>query len=100
MGKLPVGYPTVLEALQNPDVPRIMFVRSPYARVLSAYMEKIEIRAQKGFVRCAFFRKAFTLGEAIGSHACLLEAIMRSMEHACDQCYSSRVFTPPYRLTL
>jgi hypothetical protein len=35
------------------------------------------------------FRKKIYLEDAIGSHACSLEAL-----HACDQWHSSRVFTP------
>ena len=50
------SYPTLGEALASPDVPRVIMVRSPYSRVLSAYMEKLEIRkegsfAPKGYVR-------------------------------------------------
>jgi hypothetical protein len=46
---LPPGYPTLLEALSQPDVPRFMFVRSPYARILSAYQEKILLREMQVF---------------------------------------------------
>jgi hypothetical protein len=37
----------------------------------------------------ARFQRKFTLDDAIGSHACSLEA-----NHACDQWHSSRKFTP------
>jgi hypothetical protein len=37
----------------------------------------------------ARFRQKFTLEDAIGSHACLLQ----TSEQACDQCHSSRVCT-------
>lgn len=40
---LKADYPTVEEALTNPDVPRIMLVRNPYARLLSGYKNKLEL---------------------------------------------------------
>eukprot|EP00729_Bicosta_minor_P005263 gene5263-17584_t len=36
------GYPSVEEVLKSPDVPRFMFVRNPYARLLSGFVDKIE----------------------------------------------------------
>jgi hypothetical protein len=39
------------------------------------------------------FRQKFTREDAIGSHACSLEALLL---HACDQCHSSRVSTTSY----
>jgi hypothetical protein len=43
---IPPWYPTVGEALANRDVPRIMFVRNPHARLVSAYIEKVKARHQ------------------------------------------------------
>ena len=48
MWKLPTkwqmlgGYPALEEALRSPNVPRFMFVRNPYVRLLSGFADKIE----------------------------------------------------------
>lgn len=54
------SYPTLGEALASPDVPRVIMVRNPYSRVLSAYMEKLEIRKEPSFAPKGYGRKQCT----------------------------------------
>jgi hypothetical protein len=64
------GYPSVVEALNSPGVPRFMMVRNPYARLLSGYMQKIELTSTNnnlGFMSPPGFKP----GVYLGLQACL-----------------------------